>query len=87
MSCGVGCRRSSDPMLLWLWCTPAAIALIRTPAWDPPYAVGAALEKTKKKKKVIKSNFLGLKNNKFKRQFLCAYNYDWQYTTVEPIAC
>ena len=22
MSCGVGCRRSSEPALLWLWCRP-----------------------------------------------------------------
>ena len=25
MSCGVGCRCSSDPTLLWLWCRLAAI--------------------------------------------------------------
>ena len=24
VSCGVGCRRSSDPVLLWLWCRLAA---------------------------------------------------------------
>ena len=30
---------------------PAARALIRTTAWQPPYAVGAALESKKKKKK------------------------------------
>ena len=51
MSCGIGCRHGSDPALLWLWHRPAATALIRTLAWGPPYAVGAALEKTKKKKK------------------------------------
>ena len=28
MSCGVGCRLSSDLVLLWLWCRLAAIALI-----------------------------------------------------------
>ena len=27
--CGVGCRCGSDPELLWLWCRPAAVALIR----------------------------------------------------------
>ena len=48
MSCGVGCRRGSDPALLWLWCRPAATALIRPVAWEPPYAEGAALEKAKK---------------------------------------
>ena len=51
MSCGVGHRCSSDATLLWLWCRPAATALIRRLAWELPYAVGAALEKTKKKKK------------------------------------
>ena len=29
-----------DPVLLWLW--PAAVALIRPLAWEPPYAMGAA---------------------------------------------
>ena len=51
VSCGVGCRRSSDLELLWLWCRLAATALIRPPAWEPPYAVGAALKKTKQIKK------------------------------------
>ena len=44
----VGRRRGSDPKLLWLWCRPAATALIRPLAWEPPYAVGVALEKTKR---------------------------------------
>ena len=51
MSCGVGCRRGSDPELLWLWYRPGATALIRPLAWKPPCATGAALERTKKKKK------------------------------------
>ena len=51
MSCG-GCQRlRSDLMLLWLWCRPAAVALIGPQAWEPPYAVGAAL----KKKKALKT--------------------------------
>ena len=48
MSCGVGCRRGSDPTLLWLWGRPAATALIRPLAWEPPYATGEALEKAKR---------------------------------------
>ena len=40
-----------DPALLWLWCRLAAIAPIRPLACEPPYAMGAAPEKTKKKKK------------------------------------
>ena len=52
MSCGVGCRRGSDPALLWLWRRLAATALIRPLAWEPPYASGAAQEMAKKKKKM-----------------------------------
>ena len=42
-----------DPVLLWLWCRPAAVALIPPLTWEPPYATGAALKdkKTEKKKK------------------------------------
>ena len=50
MSCGVGCRRSSDLELLWLWCRLVTAGPIGPLAWEPPYAVAAALEKTKKKK-------------------------------------
>ena len=50
VSCGVGHRCSSDPALLWLWRRPAAAALIRPLAWEPPYAVGAAQEMAKKKR-------------------------------------
>ena len=52
MSCGVGRRRSSDPAL-WLWCRPSAIALIRSLAWEPPYATGEALKRQKTKKKKL----------------------------------
>ena len=45
MSCGVGCRHGLDLALLWLWCRPAATALIQT-----PYALGAALKRKKNKK-------------------------------------
>ena len=41
----------TDLAWLWLWCRPAAAALIRPIACEPPYASGAALKKTKKKKK------------------------------------
>ena len=50
MSCGVGGGRGSDLVLLWLWCRPAATAPIRPRAWEPPYAMGEALEKTKRQK-------------------------------------
>ena len=51
MGCGVGRRRGSGPVLLWLWHRPAPTALIGPLAWEPPYATGAALEQAKKKKK------------------------------------
>ena len=48
MSHGVGCRCSSDLVLLW----PVAVAPIGPLSWEPPYAAGAALkEKTKKQNK------------------------------------
>ena len=48
VSCGVGCKCGSDPVLLWLWCRLAAIAPIRPQAWELPYATGAALKSKKK---------------------------------------
>ena len=59
MSCGVGCRCILDPVLLWLWCRPAAVAPIGPLAWEPLYAMGAALKMQKKKeKKEKKSSFI-----------------------------
>ena len=55
MSCGVGHRRGSDPMLLWLWYRPVATALIRPLAWEPPYAAREALEKAERQKKKKKN--------------------------------
>ena len=34
-----------DLVLLWLWRRPVATAPIRPLAWEPPYAMGVALEK------------------------------------------
>ena len=56
MSCGAGHRGSSKPVLLWLWCRPAATALIRFLAWELPYAVSVALKKEKKKDKKKKED-------------------------------
>ena len=52
MSCGVGHRWSLDLALPWLWCRPAAVALIRPLAWEPPYATGVALAKKIKNKEI-----------------------------------
>ena len=56
MSCGASRRCGLDPVLLWLWCRPAATAPIGPLTWEPPYAEGEALkgqkdQKKKKKKK------------------------------------
>ena len=48
MSCGVRRRLGSDHKLLWLWCRPAAVALILPLAWEAPDATGMALKKKKK---------------------------------------
>ena len=64
MSCGIGLRRGSDPALLCLWL--AAVAPVQPLAWEPPYAVSAALKRLKKeekrKKKIQKSTTLNGKN-------------------------
>ena len=49
MSCDVGRRCGLDPILLWLWHSPAATAPIRPIAWEPPCAVGGALKRPKNK--------------------------------------
>ena len=62
MSCGVGCRRGSDPALLWLWRRLVATAPIRPLAWEPPYAEGAAQEIATKTTKDKKTNDKKKKN-------------------------
>ena len=37
-----------DLAWLWLWCRPAAVALIKPLAWEPSCAKGVALKKAKK---------------------------------------
>ena len=59
MSCGVGRRCSLALALLWRWHRPAAVAPIQPLSWEPPYAMGAALKKTKRQKvKKKKKNFI-----------------------------
>ena len=43
MSYGVGRKRGLDPVLLW----PAAMALIRPLAWEPPYAASVGKKREK----------------------------------------
>ena len=42
-------QRIKNPVLLWLWCRPVAMALIRPLAWEPPNATGVAQEMEKDK--------------------------------------
>ena len=37
VSCGVGRRHNSDPVLLWLWRRPPATVHIQPLAWEPPF--------------------------------------------------
>ena len=48
VTCGVDHRQDSDPALLWLWCRPVAVALTRPLAWEPPYAVCAAVKRERR---------------------------------------
>ena len=58
MSCGVDHRCSLDPVLLWLWCRPAAVAPIGLLTWDL-HMPREQPQKTQKDKKKI---FLIIKN-------------------------
>ena len=49
VSCGVGCRRSSDLALLWLRSRLAAIALIQPLVWELSYDAPAALKRKKRR--------------------------------------
>ena len=56
------CRELSWMWQMWrrshvsvLWCRPAAVASIRPLGWEPPYAAGAAPQKTNKRKKTALS--------------------------------
>ena len=60
MSCGVGHRWVLDLLWLWLWHRPAATALIRPLAWEPPYALGAALKGQKDQKKKKKEMYFDI---------------------------
>ena len=58
MSCGAGCRHSSDLALLRPCCRPAAVAPIGPLAREPPYAAGVAQKRKKKKKAKPKQNII-----------------------------
>ena len=63
--CELWCRSQMQLrscIALWLWCRPGATALIRPLAWEPPYAVGAALKRPKKKQKTKTKKLRGQKH-------------------------
>ena len=72
MSCGVGRRHGSDPMLLWLWCRPVATAPIRPLAWEPPYAAGSCPRKSQKDQKKKKKEITMFKKQKSKKRKACS---------------
>ena len=45
---------------LWLWCRPAAAVLTQLLAWEPPFALGSALKRRKRKKKKMQTRPLVL---------------------------
>ena len=67
MSCGVGHKCGLDLVLLWLRRRPAATAPMQPLAWEPPYALGMALKRLKKKEKkdmLKESQVKGIKRDK-----------------------
>ena len=66
MSCGVGCKYGLDLALLWLWCRPAAAALTRPIAWEPPYVMGEALKDKRQTRKYNTIQYNTIKYNKIK---------------------
>ena len=56
----VGCRRSSDVILLCLWHRLAVVAPSQPLAWELPYATGVALDKAN----VVHINGVLLSNQK-----------------------
>ena len=65
MSRGVGHQCSSDPVLLRLWHSPVATALIRPLAWEPSYAAGAAQEIAKSQTKQNKTKQTNKQKNTY----------------------
>ena len=62
VSCGGGGRYElgPNPVWLWLWCRPAAIALIRPLAWELPCALGVALKRQQDKKMTAADSWIPL---------------------------
>ena len=50
--CGGGHRSDGDPVLLWLWCRPGALAPFSTPSLGTSICRGCGPKKDQKKKKI-----------------------------------
>ena len=61
----IGHRHDLDPGLLWLWYRPAAVAPIRSLAWELPYAKGVILLKRQTKNFLIKKIKINQKITQF----------------------
>ena len=68
-------RHGSDLALLWLSCRLAATATNRPLAWEPPYAIGAALKRQKTKKVKNKNTWE-----------LCGIKYHTKQNKILPIS-
>ena len=75
-SYSIGCRHGLDPVLLWLCCRLAAATPILPLAWELPYAVGAALQRPRKKRK----DEIGgqRKTKKKKKKRIALYASSWE---------
>ena len=87
MTCGVGCRRGSDPALLWPWRRLVAAAPIQPLAWEPPYAAGAAQEigtttTTTKKKKQKKQKKQCYRDMRFPNKDVNDHNFFEKFLIV-----
>ena len=74
VSCGVGHRRNSDLMLLWLWCRLVAAVPIGPLAWEPPYAMNVALKQKQTNKQKVDPPNKKKPDNQLVRGGLRRYN-------------
>ena len=94
VSCGVDHRCGSDPILLWLWHRPAAVAPIQPLSSELPYARSAALktktkkkEKKKKKKEKSRTVFIIFWSPWFKRHLEKVHQIRGRSLKVVSVSC
>ena len=77
MSCGVGCRCSSDLVLLWWWCSSD-----QPLSWELPYAMGAALKRCPPTKCAINFWQILTVNKVHERTDKCSMGYSLAYRHI-----